>query len=130
MIITKRTLIESVQGQTVDDYLQHGIPDTESMDAEFYGDQTMTVWVDIQNIITHYIKANNEKRNKWAFDNDLNADQMRFLEHHPDNITVAMVKQHYTDKQVYDMIKSYKLKTPQELVNLASYLLAESIPKL
>jgi hypothetical protein len=133
MILTKRTLIESVKGNTVDDYLQHGgLPqaDAQQMDAEFYHSQTADIWEDVQNIINHYLKGDDKQRNKWAFESDLNADQMRFLEHHPDSITIELVKQRYTDKQVYDMIKAYKLNSPDEFLNLASYLLAESIPKL
>lgn len=121
MIITKRTLVESVQDRPMT---------TPRMDVEFYSDATVNVWADIQNLINHIIKGDKTHRNQWAFDSDLNADQMRWLEHHPETVTVAMVKQRYTDKQVYDMIKGYKLNTPQEIQNLASYLLGESIPKL
>ena len=116
MIITKRRLVESIIAQNVD--------------AEFYTDATADVYAYMQHIINEVITGDAGQRNLWAFQQDLNAEQMRYLEENAEQITIALVEKNYPDKQIYSVMKAYDLKTPQELYNLANHLLAESVPKL
>jgi hypothetical protein len=64
------------------------------------------------------------------FDNDLNATQMQWLEHHWNQFTIATVKERFSDEQVYGMIKSNKLNTGAEIQQLANFLVTECIPKV
>ena len=133
MIFTKRELLEGVS-RTVDDYVNRGglpLADEMEMDKEFYGDAAQTVWVDAQNIINHYIRTDNSQvRNRWMFDNDLNATQMKWMEQYWDNFTIQTVRKRFSDKQVYGMIVANKLRTDDEYLQLANFLVTECIPKV
>jgi hypothetical protein len=135
MIITKRRLVEEVsENRTIGDYTKWGglpMADTHEMDKEFFAQATEYVWIDAQNIINRYIRTDNPQvRNKWMFDNDLNATQMKWMEHHWEQFTIATVKERFSDEQVYGMIKSNKLQYGQDYLQLANFLVTECIPKV
>ena len=135
MIITKRVLVNSVlsESRTADDYVSNGglfQSDVHTMDNEFYTDATERVWIMVQRIINQYIRAGDHKRNEWMFQNDLNRETMEYFNHHWKNITVNSVRARFKDAQVYSLMQQEKIQSEQDIVEFASWLIAESLPKL
>jgi len=145
MIITKRVLMNSIlkEGRTIDDYLNSGtipLADQQEMDNEFYAEYTERVWIMVQRIINLYIRSDEFKRNSWMFQNELNRNTMHYLNStyetvngkraHWEDINMNSVKKRFSDKVVYSLMKRHNIKSEQDILEFASWLIAESLPKL
>jgi hypothetical protein len=140
---TKQQLVNSVLAESSDlnAYLNAGgLPanERESMDNEFYREWADPVYDDLQYQIDWIKSAPIQNVMKWAFDNDLSVDQMKWLEHYRGQLSLEKVKlnlaQNYgtthLNTRLYQMMKERHLNSEDSLLKFSNEVFLDSLPHL
>lgn len=132
---TKRTLVTAVNSVVNE---SNFVQSVNVEDTEFYTSMANMVWDEFQIILDWIQGAEPTARNKWAFEHDLNADQMKYLEKYGSQMSLGKAKaflgQKYktnnVDRMIYNTIRDRRMNSIKDYEHLAEFLFINSLPQL